>query len=156
LAWSRSFVPWLKHSFVQFNARHIKRHISRRKKQSRTARPRCLVDRALHRWAELAIQQHSALQLHLRRPPRHTVYMRLPSAPLGKAQWHLPILTTEPRPASQLNLHEITLNKYCYCWSSVVVIPNNSAAISFKYIYYGDYMLQLFLTIFRSTYRNIR
>jgi len=94
LAWSRSFVPWFKHSFVQFNARHIKRHISRRKKQHRTVQSRCLMDRALHRWAELSFQQHSALQLPLRQPPRHTVYLWLPPAPLGKVQWHLPILTT--------------------------------------------------------------
>jgi len=59
------------------------------------------------------------------------VYLRLPPAPLGKAQLHLPILTTEPRSASQLIVHEITLNKYCYCWSAVVVIQNNPAAISF-------------------------
>ena len=38
-------------SLIQaLNAHHIKRHISRRKKQRQTARPRCLVDRALHHW----------------------------------------------------------------------------------------------------------
>ena len=113
-------------SLIQaFSAHRIKRHISRRKKERRTARPRCLVDRALHRWAELAFQQHIALHLH--QPPQHTTYLRLPPATLGKAQWHLPILTTEPRSASQLTVHEITLSKYCYCWSAVVVIPSNPA-----------------------------
>ena len=107
-------------SLIQAFVRSIQRS-PHQETQRRTVRPRCPVDRALHRWAEIAFQQHTVL----RQPPQHTTYLRLPPATLGKAQWHLPILTTEPRSATQLTVHEITLNKYCYCWSAVVVIPSS-------------------------------
>ena len=50
--------------------------ISRRKKLRPTARPRCLVDRTLHRSAEQATQQHSTPQLHQSQPLQFIVELR--------------------------------------------------------------------------------
>jgi len=58
---------------------------------------------------------------------------RFPAAhgptPAPAATTHHVSPTTEPCSASHLTVHEITLNKYCYCWSAVVVIPSNPAVL---------------------------
>ena len=48
LTWRLAWFRFIRSLIQAFNARHIKRHISGKKKQRRTARPRCLVDQALH------------------------------------------------------------------------------------------------------------
>jgi len=74
---------------------------SRRKKLRPTARPRCLVDWALHRSTEHASQWHSVLQLHLHRPLQftadHQPVSRAPSSTSSLAAHCTPLHHTVSR-----------------------------------------------------------
>ena len=131
LAWlgPHSFIPWFEHSYVQFKIRRIK-------KEETTPDCPATMPRGPGTTPQSRTRFPAALSPAGTSAPAATTHRVSPTAArsTGEGPWHLPILATEPPSASQLTLHEITLNKYCYCWSAVVVIPNSPAANFFTYV----------------------
>jgi len=80
---------------------------SRRKKLRLTARPQCLVDRALHCSAEHASQQHSVPQLHQSQPLQSTVDLRPVSHTPSSTMSFAAITTAESPVADTKTKHSI-------------------------------------------------
>ena len=135
-------------SLVQaFNAHHIKRHI---KKEETTPDCPATMPRGPGATPLSRTRLPAALRPAATPAPAATTQRVSPTAASTTGEG--PVTSTDPDYWATLSFSthctRDPLNKYCYCWSAVVVIPNNAAAVSFigdpdVITFIGDPRLQL-------------